>query len=950
MNKLKITAFATAVSILCSIAVSSSYSFKDAKKYSPSRSSKYNNVSAEIISADETEPLYERLEGAVISNDEIKLNKVCDEILTEMNATKKAVEANSEEISEWADDEILERQKKYENQVNVRYAQASKALEELRNGIDTEKNLAILSENIESSPEHKHSDAIPTTEGSVDSFETIEFDGEIAQAPIYSAPPTDDDLKYDGTTEAPEVFKVLADKLGDANSIYLFVKNNFKNEAYTGSKKGPAITLTQQGGNDIDLASLLIAMYRVKNIPARYVQGYIYITAEQAKEITGTDNMTATGRILATGHRNVKAVTENGNIIGFKMEHTWVEAYIPYTDYRGAGNKSGDAVWVQLDPSFKKLEAKVESIKPEYSESDLATYEMINKNNEYDNKPAVSPAENVDCHYRKIVETTDTYIPASLPYTVLSVDDRYSFIKNSDKDSVSIYIDGENLMSLPVSELYGKSVTVSYEPVSRSDAEVISHYDRLVDVPAYLVNVAPVVNVGGKIYEMQDDDISWLFETQLGTDHQMNTVIKNGSGTSILDDNIVAGSMYAITLDLQSITPDDTKASILRMKQAEENYKPNNMVSHDELGAFLDYAGKYYFSLCDTQEDVYASINNIDVTKNLSLALTGYQFTKSQTFGITRNLDFGSFVIDVAYDSRAAISLDGDDMAEKNFMLAIGMLGSYYEGYLWQELVDKGNTSISTVSIMNEAAKKGIEFRYLTPANAEEELAASNITDMVKDEIRDFINQGLYIELVPETIKLGTWEGTAYIAIDMKDGSASYMISGGNAGGSSMEFEDLFQLNNFLFVTNWQIGTMTLITSYKDLLCGQIDCDPLGAAKGVQGLIGSAITLSGALNIRYSNYDYIFKIAEAEDENKVMLEYKMFTLRNMFDTVINVATAVMGLCGDIGGVVSAGVRIIYDTVMTVLDSALAGDDFSFMDAFTWIWDYMGLWIAQLARG
>ena len=33
MNKLKITAFATAVSILCSIAVSSSYSFKDAKTY-----------------------------------------------------------------------------------------------------------------------------------------------------------------------------------------------------------------------------------------------------------------------------------------------------------------------------------------------------------------------------------------------------------------------------------------------------------------------------------------------------------------------------------------------------------------------------------------------------------------------------------------------------------------------------------------------------------------------------------------------------------------------------------------------------------------------------------------------------------------------------------------------------------------------------------------------------
>ena len=73
MNKLKITAFATAASIICSLAVSSSSPLPELKKSLGSRNSKYNNVSAEIISADETEPLYERLEAACGADDTARI-------------------------------------------------------------------------------------------------------------------------------------------------------------------------------------------------------------------------------------------------------------------------------------------------------------------------------------------------------------------------------------------------------------------------------------------------------------------------------------------------------------------------------------------------------------------------------------------------------------------------------------------------------------------------------------------------------------------------------------------------------------------------------------------------------------------------------------------------------------------------------------------------------------
>ena len=38
------------------------------------------------------------------------------------------------------------------------------------------------------------------------------------------------------------------------------------------------------------------------------------------------------------------------------MEHVWVRSYIPYTDYRGAGDASGSSVWLDLDTGIKSYE------------------------------------------------------------------------------------------------------------------------------------------------------------------------------------------------------------------------------------------------------------------------------------------------------------------------------------------------------------------------------------------------------------------------------------------------------------------------------------------------------------------------------------------------------------------------------------------------------------------
>ena len=78
----------------------------------------------------------------------------------------------------------------------------------------------------------------------------------------------------------------------------------------------------------------------------------------------------------------------------------------------------------------------------------------------------------------------------------------------------------------------------------------MEHYEKITDVPAYLVNVVPVVTVGDKKYAGSE-------EASLGSMQQMITTIRNNGGTTMLDDSVYCGSMYAINLDLQRISPED---------------------------------------------------------------------------------------------------------------------------------------------------------------------------------------------------------------------------------------------------------------------------------------------------------------------------------------------------------------------------------------------------------
>lgn len=77
----------------------------------------------------------------------------------------------------------------------------------------------------------------------------------------------------DANSTDPFIVQKAAELGNNAAQIFAFVRDEIGYESYKGSLRGARGTLWSKAGNALDQASLLIALLRASNIPARYVSG-----------------------------------------------------------------------------------------------------------------------------------------------------------------------------------------------------------------------------------------------------------------------------------------------------------------------------------------------------------------------------------------------------------------------------------------------------------------------------------------------------------------------------------------------------------------------------------------------------------------------------------------------------------------------------------------------------
>ncbi|MFC1855137.1 transglutaminase domain-containing protein [Thermodesulfobacteriota bacterium] len=339
-------------------------------------------------------------------------------------------------------------------------------------------------------------------------------------------PPQADAFTQTIDTEMIQELTDLAATLNhDPINIYEWVLNNIAFQSYYGSAKGAGKTYYDRAGNDFDTASLLIALYRESGIPCRYVYGTIRLTAEQANNMFGTDSAVTGATILSRGGTPV-------TWDGFEMlvERCWVEAYVPYDNYRGNQGAPGGDIWLPLDPSFKEYsytginiaEQAIPDWKAfwsEFFENGITQFTAVDM---YQDKIAEYVALNLpdktidDVKFtRTIVPENLEMLPLSLPYDVESIHEDYSEIPDVRRHKVrfkalitdaDLPYDAETTfdVTLPTVSTACKRMTVGTVGATPADQAIIDSFGDLYLTPLYLVDTKFAFMLNGEILTSSD--------------------------------------------------------------------------------------------------------------------------------------------------------------------------------------------------------------------------------------------------------------------------------------------------------------------------------------------------------------------------------------------------------------------------------------------------------------
>ena len=330
--------------------------------------------------------------------------------------------------------------------------------------------------------------------------------------------------------------KNLAQQLGYSPAkIYQWVHDNIKFEVYYGSLKGAQGTLISGAGNATDHASLLIALLRASNIPARYVKGQIGVddTSPSGANGKGPLWIGAKGYHAAESILNIAGISAGTDtdsstqqVVGIFLDHVWVEACVPYGHYRGAPFDTKGYRWIPLDASFKgptyqpgiatnvTFDYTTGSTGYFHARTDQLPYEIYSGQVETYIK-GVGPNNNnntlADVGYTGTPDTLDIDIlPASLPYTVVQFYNwtntgtpETAVLPDTHRYKLTVTVQDANsnqflstVLSYPTATL-GR-ISLSYTPSDQPSQTLWNSWGGdLGSLPAGTVNVLPVVKLEG---------------------------------------------------------------------------------------------------------------------------------------------------------------------------------------------------------------------------------------------------------------------------------------------------------------------------------------------------------------------------------------------------------------------------------------------------------------------
>jgi RHS repeat-associated protein len=603
-----------------------------------------------------------------------------------------------------------------------------------------------------------------------------------------AAPPVPADFAAEPMEIAPDVL-AKAQSLGrDYVAIHDFVRGSIRTEWYAGARRTPSQTLQTGRGNDAEQAALLVALLRASGAAARYVHGVVELPLPMLASMTGLDAASDIGRLLSSAGIAHEPVFAAGSIRAFRVEQVVVAAYLPFANFRGTTHDLSGAAWIPLAPALKPHHTRAGTDLLGASALDvdafiaasIATSATIlplqQLRTQLEQWAATTPANGTIetlARLRSVDAPELGLLPSSVPGQWLGMVTETPQLTDTQLQHVHVRLfrdasanatlDRE--VQFALRDLADQRLTLSFQPATPADQDVIHRYGGLALTPAYLVRLRTRLMRDGEPVLVSTVDL------MAGDAQRVEFELVSRAGSVRTEQNLVAGGYVAIDLDARLIAPPVAAATAVDTSDGE--------FLAAELLANL---GRRYQQQWQQDEALLADWAALERVRPLpSLVLVSIENEVERVLDLPRRLQFRGVSVDAALRPMEVIARLADADSERRFMRLNALHGSALEHWVFEN--EWSVPSVSTTRGLHAATLAGTAVIDQTggslPASVELPLAIEN-------ELTAQLARGWQIQVAAREVVSDTWHGAVWRATDPDTGDSGYFIAGGYAGGATV--------------------------------------------------------------------------------------------------------------------------------------------------------------------
>ncbi len=683
-------------------------------------------------------------------------------------------------------------------------------------------------ESVTFNPKFKLRDSESRPQGKTQNLAAQRMSLSVGQASISQlapdAPNAADLQETEDVVLSPAVRALATSLNNNPVQIYNWVRNNIEYVPTYGSIQGSEMSLQTRRANDIDTASLLIALYRAAGIPARYGKGTIEISANTAKNlIGGVTSADVALTLLSQGGVPATGVVQGGVVSALRIERVWVEAFVDFYPSRGAINRT-PTTWVPVDPSFKQFsyaatldlrtgvnldtgayiaqlrqgatlntaESSTTALNRVAATGSFAAYQNSVSTYIASQRPNATVGEVLGS--KSIVMENHPVLVGSLPYKVMGQSARFASLPDSLRWKLrySVYAsDADRAQDSPVvylqrsmPALAGKRVSLAFVPATANDAQSLNS--------AVAVNPLPS-SLPGYLYHLK---AQLKLDSQLigeGGNYSLGSVLSavssvfdpsTGTWLAATPHQPTAGETIAVAVAPQGVSAEQLAVSRDRLASTKTKLDARQftgLTGEDTTVEPLYFAALAYIATVESNARI--SQRAFNVVGSALPAVVRVATRNETTFasGIPQSVRFAGVALDVDTFSQTAVAIDNTAGIARDFQRVVGERASVF-GHLILEkhFTDSQHVgeAASTLKSLARANDAGQKLFVVTPANSTAILAQVTATNDVKAQLDNGARAGRQGIVHQNAVSLGAWTGFGYLVEDVNTGSGNYEIQG----------------------------------------------------------------------------------------------------------------------------------------------------------------------------